>query len=142
MKDLTLYQSFISTNIHYNIHSRISFFEIFIYLDAYLKDHVVYKWKNKNIKMISKEMAQYTVLGSKTQRRYSTLFEELGKVNMLSSIWKTAVLVPVDTRRSRGRSLFDVFDQFLNKILFFFFQERKNIRHWANQERNLPHKEC
>ena len=92
--------------------------------------------------MISKEMAQYTVLGSKTQRRYSTLFEELGKVNMLSSIWKTAVLVPVDTRRSRGRSLFDVFDQFLNKILFFFFQERKNIRHWANQERNLPHKEC
>ena len=86
VKDLTLYQSFICTNIHYNIHSRISLFKIFIYLDAYLKDHVVYKWKNKNIKMISKEMAQYTVLGSKTQRRYSTLFEELGKVNMLSSI--------------------------------------------------------
>ena len=47
--------------------------------DAYLKEHVQYKWKNKHIKMISKEMAQYTVLGAKTQERYSKLFIEIGR---------------------------------------------------------------
>ena len=53
-----------------------NYFFYFI-LDAYTTDHIQYIWKTDNVKIISDEMSQYSVMKSETFKR-SNVFADIG----------------------------------------------------------------
>jgi len=59
---------------------------VYFISDAYTSDHIRYAWKTDNIKIISDEMSQYSVIKSTTHER-SANFSDIGMWNIYAGIF-------------------------------------------------------